>query len=103
MFSKARLEGRALEHAIAGDSGCYVRMLDGRKRGVLIHSEEATAARKYMAERYSALQADLLKRGCSCRGGDRVVKLTQSDAKRLGQEQVNVDLLLFSEHGFALV
>lgn len=103
MFSVARLEGRALEHAIAGNSGCHVRMLDKRKRPVLIRSEEAKAARKYMRARYSTLQADLLKRGCSCRGGDRVVKLAQSDAKRLGQEQVSVDLLLLCGYGYALV
>ena len=34
--------------------------------------------------------------------GPSTVKLAESDAKKLGQEEVNVDLLLFSKKGYAL-
>ena len=44
-FSKACLEGRALEDALAGDKGFFVRMYDGHQgKWVQVKAAEAKAA-----------------------------------------------------------
>ena len=70
-FLQARLEGRALQHALAGDRGLSGCMLDQRKgRGVQVGTETAKAARRYMKGRCEELVEQLLQRGFGCSAAD---------------------------------
>ena len=65
-FSKARLEGRALEHALAGDGGSFVSMHDeGKGSWVRVSTKAAKAARSYMQGRAEVLVDQLSQRGFS--------------------------------------
>ena len=75
-FSKGRLEGRALEHALAGDKGLFVRMYDASQgKWVQVKTPEAKAARKYMKGRCEELVLELLQKGFSCSAADMPVIL----------------------------
>ena len=59
-FSKPRLEGRALEHELAGCAGHCVRMFDSKtKTWVLVKDDRDRAARIYMRRRAKSWQAEL--------------------------------------------
>ena len=52
-FSKACLEGRALEDALAGDKGLFARMNDGHQgKWVQVKTAEAMAARSLLSTRW---------------------------------------------------
>ena len=99
MFSKPRLEGRALEHAIAGQSGNYCRMLTDAGEVVLVRSEEAKAARQYMRTRYREVESELAGRGFACQGGDKaaVLAVRDKDALSLPKREISVDLCGWSK------
>ena len=70
-FSKERLEGRALEHALAGHGGSSVRMRDDRTgEWVQVTTQEAQAAMRYMAGRSKTLVQQLSQRGFKFRSAD---------------------------------
>jgi hypothetical protein len=104
-FSKARLEGRALEHALAGDRGSSVRMYDERaKRWVQVRTLVAKAAMLYMRCRAKVLVAQLLERGFACKSADVPATLHKQDAGKYGKS-ISVDLRLHckAKAGGALV
>jgi len=84
-FSKARLEGRALEHAFAGDPGGFVRMCD--RHGVW-HKVSAPSVKRAMEARAAAVLEELRGQGLHKKGADLAVKV---DAK----QTLSVDLLLY--------
>jgi hypothetical protein len=97
-YGRGRLEGRALEHANAGDLGNHVRMINSNGRVELIRTEAAKAARMYMRGRYRELKHELQDRGVVCQGGDKVAYLLEDIAASLGMQtaELNVDLLVYS-------
>ena len=93
-FSKARLEGRALEHAFAGHPGGFVRMCD--KDGVW-HKVSAPSVKREMESRAAAVLEELREQGLHKKGADLPVKV---DAK----QTLSVDLLLYlAERGESAV
>ena len=98
-FSRARLEGRALEHAIAGNSGSHIRMLSDDGCVVIVRSEQAAAATVYMKERYTQLKAQLSEKGILCQGGDKVVRLSEEDAAEVSLRiaELSVDLVVWCQ------
>ncbi len=59
-----RLEGRALEHELAGCAGHSVRMFDSKtKTWVLVKDDRDRAARIYMRRRAKSWQAELGEAG----------------------------------------
>eukprot|EP00973_Karenia_brevis_P078427 10888825-Karenia_brevis.AAC.1 len=107
-FSNSRLEGRALEHVLAGDKGLYVRMhVEKEDRWVNLRTAEAKSAKKYMEERGGALLAELSERGLSCLHGDRPVRLADADVRALSLQKntISVDMVLWCSclQGNALV
>ena len=96
MFSKPRLEGRALEHALAGDGGSSVRMYDKPKeKWVTVTTDVAKEARRYMKERAEELVEDWTQRDLFVCRADLPVTLCQDDMETHGK-QISVDILMWS-------
>ena len=88
-FSKERLEGRALEHALAGDLAKRrsIRMYDDvAEKWVNVDDYVAKGAMAYMRGRCRELEEELRERGLKCCGGDKAAHV---DGKTL-----SVDLYL---------
>ena len=70
-FSRERLEGRALEHALAGDARQSVRMYDDRQdKWVAVSTDSAKAALRLMRARVATLLPELRAAGLSVLGAD---------------------------------
>ena len=96
-FSKVRLEGRALEHALAGDKGPFVRMFDvATGKWVVVKTEVAKTARRYMAGRAKELLQQLCEKGFFCSSADVPVTLHAQDAGTHGK-QISVDVHLWCQ------
>ena len=93
LFSKARLEGRALEHALAGDGGKRIRMKDPKSGSFeWIGGAEAAEIRRYMDTRLGGLREEMQKEGLHIQRADCPVTI--------GREARSVDLCLWSSpHG----
>ena len=84
-FSKPRLEGRALEQALAGSKRRGVRMLNSRtQEWALVTDSRALGAVALMKQRAASLKADMAKAGLSIQGADR--------AARVGDGDISVDV-----------
>jgi hypothetical protein len=97
-FSKERLEGRALEHALAGDRRTSIRMYDERSgEWVSVATQVAKTALTQMRRRSKDLVQQLQERGFVCSGGDKAVTVDGST--------MSVDLYMqcASRGGWALV
>ena len=104
--SRPRLEGRALEHALANDRWPGVRVCyQGQWKTVM--SQEALEARAYMKTRAKKLVEELRDRGLHARGADLAVQLAEDDAEALGSatRSTSVDLRIFdgTRSGFWLL
>ena len=96
-FAKVRLEGKALEDALAGKGGSSVRMLDESSgKWVQVKTEVAKAATRYMAGRSKELVEQLSLRGFLCSSGDMPATLHQQDVEAYGK-QVSVDLYMWCQ------
>ena len=95
-FSKPRLEGKALEHCLAGVRGFGVRMLAGKK-WVVVETTTAKTAMKEMRVRAQTLKAELDAAGLCVLAADRAVKL---DGKSLS---VDVRILVKARKAEGLV
>ena len=81
-FSIARLEGRALEHAISQQSGHGVRMKDPSSgKFVCICTAQTKAIRKYMKERVQTLVKDMASQGLHFAAGEAPVRLEDGEVK----------------------
>jgi hypothetical protein len=80
-FSKARLEGRALEHGLAKHKHSFIRMKgrDGSWRKV--EGPEVKEIRKFMDLRTTAVLHELSMQGVHFRGADRPVRLSDGSEK----------------------
>ena len=87
MFSKPRLEGRALEHALAGDGGVAIRMKDREFQPVC--TPEAKQIRRYMDNRVAELRTAMEPQGLYLGPADCPVKLAAGD-------HISVDVLVWS-------
>ena len=93
-FSRARLEGKALEHALAGFDGDGVRMRHDGPKGPWeeVRTPLAKAAMKYAKARAPDLRSELASAGLLVQGADRAV--------RVGSDTVSVDVRVWSkDHG----
>ena len=89
-FTKPPLEGRALEHALAGDPGFRIRMKNPQT-GIFewIGGVEAKAIRTQMAVRVALLKSEMKTQGLHIQSADCPV--------HLGQETRSVDVCLWSK------
>ena len=97
-FSQERLEGRALEHALAGDRRDSIRMFDELSgTWVFVKTQAAKAALKCMRGRCKELVRQLQERGLVWEGADKAVTVDGAT--------MSVDLYLHctSRDGKALV
>jgi hypothetical protein len=79
-FSQPRLEGRALEHALAGFGGDGVRMRDDAAgEWGLVRDARAKAAMAYMRIRADTLRGELASAGLLVQGADRAVRVHGDD------------------------
>ena len=70
-FSKARLEGRALEHVVAGDTAPGIRMREeSTGKWAAVKTQDAKAALQYMKVRGKEVMEQLPARGLTSSGGD---------------------------------
>ena len=99
-FSTARLEGRALEHALANDRRRGVRMLAGGEWRA-VTSPAALEARRFMRVRAASLSEDLKVRGLHVRGADLTAKVELDDV--VAAISVDLRLLCASRQGIGLV
>jgi hypothetical protein len=84
-FSKPRLEGRALEQALAGSKRRGVRMFNSRtQEWALVTDSRALCAVALMKQRAASLKADMAKAGLYIQGADR--------AARVGDGNISVDV-----------
>ena len=98
-FSIARLEGRALEHAISQQSGHGVRMKDPSSgKFVCICTAQTKAIRKYMKERVQTLVKDMASQGLHFAAGEAPVRLEDGEVK-----SVDVRCWLSSRQTYALL
>ncbi len=75
-FSKNRLEGRAVEHALAKQSGFHIRMKsDLSGEWVVVRGAEAKGIRVHIEGRITTVLAELAAKGLHLSGGDLPVKL----------------------------
>ena len=82
VFSKPRLEGKALEQILAGDARRGIRMREGSSgKWVTVNSEEAKEALAYMKTRAKRLVDDLKAKGFVCSGGDMPVLMEDKDVE----------------------
>ena len=92
------MEGRALEHVLAGHNKLFIRMYDEEnQKWVKVTTTVAKNALRYMRGRCKKLLEELEERGLSCKGGDKAVKV--------GGTNMSVDLYLYckARGGYALV
>ena len=83
-FSKARLEGRALEHVVAGDAATGIRMREeSTGKWAAVKTQDAKTVLKYMKVRGKEVMDQLPARGFICSGGDVPVTLEDADVKAL--------------------
>ena len=87
-YSTPRLEGRALEHELAGDGGFVIRMKGADGKFFPISGAGPKQIRMDMRTRVAKLQKELEEQGLYTRGADSPVKL--------GDETRSVDLRLWS-------
>jgi len=88
-YSKARLEGRALEHTLAGDRCVGIRMKDSSGRWHLVNTPQSREIRREMKSRVESLLAELIEQGFT--------KLSADSPARLGGDHLepqSVDLVL---------
>ena len=105
VFSRERLEGRALEHAFAGDQRQGIRMLDeATARYKHVTGPDAQAARRLMRERVAVLRPELEARGLHVQAADVEARLAAEDAEGSARS-VSVDLRVWdaNRQGHALV
>jgi len=76
-FSRARLEGKALEHALAGFDGDGVRMRHDGPKGPWeeLLTPQAKAAMKYAKARAPDLRSEFASAGLLVQGADRAVRV----------------------------
>lgn len=65
VFSRARLEGRALEHALCSQGGHSIRMQQGSGSWCYVSTDQAKEIRRMMKFRTELLLQDLAKHGLS--------------------------------------
>ena len=98
-YSTPRLEGRALEHALAGDGGFTIRMKDARGEFHPVGGPLAKNIRKEMAIRVAQLLPELKEQGLHAVLGDADLPV------KLKEETRSVDFRLRDKHhqAYALV
>ena len=75
-FSRPRLEGRAVEHALAKQSGSHIRMKsDLSGKWVVVRGAEAAGIRAYIDGRITTVLSELAAKGLHLSGGESPVKL----------------------------
>eukprot|EP00973_Karenia_brevis_P067267 9353770-Karenia_brevis.AAC.1 len=75
-FSKPPLEGKALEHCLAGGRGFSIRMKDEKaNKWVVVGDARARAAMKEMRTRAKTLKEEMAAAGLSVLGADRPVRV----------------------------
>ena len=75
VYTRARLEGRALEHAISQDPGYDIRMGSDSGQFECVRGGEVKAIRTFMNERVEAFLAQLSACGLHRTGGESLVVL----------------------------
>ena len=80
-YAKARLEGRALEHALAQDKGYCIRMAGDSGKFDNAGGPEARVIRRFMAERVDTLLSQLAAHGLHRSAGESPVVLPNGDKK----------------------
>ena len=90
-YSTARLEGRALEHALAGEGGFRIRMKNAEGVFDWVGGTAAKDIRMMMTRRVEELKADLKGEGLHVQDADCPVRLGG-----MGGEERSVDLRLWS-------
>jgi hypothetical protein len=91
-YSTPRLEGRALEHALAGDGGFTVRMKDARGEFHPVGGPVAKRIRQEMAMRVAQLLLELKEQGLRFVLGDADLPVQLEEGTR------SVDLRLWDTH-----
>ena len=84
------MEGRALEHELAGQGGFVIRMKDAGGKFIAVSGPVARQIRSEMRERVGRLLLELAGQGLHTRGADCAVLI--------GEETRSVDLRLWSSH-----
>jgi hypothetical protein len=79
-FSKARLEGRALEHGLSQDGGHGIRMKGAAGKFIVVVGAQAKEIRRRMKERADKLVSELAAAGLSRKGADCHVRVPQRAA-----------------------
>ena len=106
-FDTCRLEGRALEHALANDAGHGIRMKTPAGAFVVVQSPSAKAIRLQMKARSDLLLEELAARGLNRAGADLPFRLSREDSEalELDSRDMSVDLRLWicQRQGYALV
>ena len=80
-YSKSRLEGRALEHALSQDRGYCIRMAGESGKFDNVRGPEAKEIRVFMAERVETLLSQLAAHGLHRTGGESPVVLPSGEKK----------------------
>ena len=98
-YSTPRLEGRALEHALAGDGGFSIRMKDARGEFHPVGGHVAKKIRQEMTMRVALLLPEMKEQGLHLVLGDADLPVQLEEGTR------SVDLRLWSKHhqSYALV
>jgi len=82
VFSAARLEGRALEHAFAKQSGMCIRMKDPSSgQFISVNTAQTKDIRSYMRKRVTELLGEMASQGLNWYAGEAPVTLEGGETK----------------------